>query len=305
MSYYWTLQYRRVNRWLRYWGVSPFWAYFLIPILLYFFVKLIYYKTEYAPYLVSLIFTSMVMPLSEKKRNNFLKSIYNKASFIKLRLIENMALAIPFSIYMCTNALQVINLLPLTIAAALAFYNNQNSISTKIPTPFSKYPFEFTVGFRYYWPIIILLYLLLFIGIYVNNFNLCIVVYAGLFLVTTSFYNRIESYFFLWIHTHTPINFLNSKIRIGILYSLITSTLGLFSLMIFFPKMAWLSLLITVIGTGYTSLAVVIKYTQYPRQFNLLNFIALMISIGFPFILFITIPFYYKKAISTLNLELL
>ena len=70
MAYYWQLLYTRIKRWLVYIGINPTIAFIIMPILLFAFVKLMYAKTSYAAYLITLIYLVVVLPFSEKKRKN-------------------------------------------------------------------------------------------------------------------------------------------------------------------------------------------------------------------------------------------
>jgi hypothetical protein len=276
-----------------------------MPILLFAFVKLIYVKTTYAAYLMSLIYIMVVLSFSNKKRNDFLKYTYNSKRHGQIRISENILVAFPFVLFMVIIEPNLLALLPLALGVLLSFYNNIGTTNLHIPTPFSKFPFEFSVGFRQYLPIFILQFLLIGIAIKVDNYNLAIVSYGSIFLVMMSFYSKMEAYFFVWVHSQSASLFINNKIKTGLKYSLIVAIIPLITLLIIYPTYIWISLLVTLVGFSYIIFASILKYAQFPMPFNLINIIITFISIGFPFIMIITIPYYYKKAIKNLKLELL
>ena len=116
---YLKLQLSRSSRWLNYFGISPMIAYFLIPILLFGFVKLCYFKTEYAPIILTFLFGILILKLSNKKRNDFLKSIFPKESFYKLRLKENILLSLPITLFMVIQKIELLAFLPIIISIGL------------------------------------------------------------------------------------------------------------------------------------------------------------------------------------------
>lgn len=247
----------------------------------------------------------LIWPLSEKKRNNFLRYTYNANQHVKIRLIENLSIAICFTILMGISGYGIYSLLTIIIGCALSFHNKMGDAKLKIPTPFSKKPFEFPIGFRQYFLLLVFQFVLIGIGFAVNNYNLTIVVYASIFLVLMSFYSTMEEYFFVWIHDDTPTTFINKKITTGVKYSLYVCTIPFIILLAVYPHHIGLTLAVTSVGVFYIAFATVLKYAQYPHVLNLTNIIVTFISIGFPFFMLITIPYYYKKAVQNLKLELL
>ena len=115
----------------------------------------------------------------------------------------------------------------------------------------------------------------------------------------------MESYFFVWVHSQTASTFINNKIKTGLKYSLFVTSVPLVILLIIYPTYIGISLLVTLVGFSYIVFSSILKYAQYPLPFNIINVIVTIISIGFPFFMIITIPYYYKKAIQNLKLELL
>lgn len=305
MRYYWQLQHTRIKRWLIYFGINPKAAYVVTPVLLYALVKLLFVKTIYAGYLVGWIYLMVITPLSEFKRNIFLKYTYKKSNHLKIRFIENISLAALFSLSMFIAGYGIVSSFPLLLGLLASYYNRVGKINFKIPTLFSKHPYEFTVGFREYLLVFLIQIILVGIGIAVDNYNLAVVVYGSLFLLLCSFYSKMESYFFVWVHTDTPKTFIHKKIKIALRYGLYSALLPLLILIILFPDYYWISLLVTVVGLLYIVYMTVLKYAQYPLAFNIINTLITFISIGFPFFMLITIPYYYKKARQNLKLELL
>ena len=60
----------------------------------------LFVNTEFAVYVYGLIAISFVSKLSEPKRNDFLKLIFNKDKYRKLRVIENIIYCLPFTLFL-------------------------------------------------------------------------------------------------------------------------------------------------------------------------------------------------------------
>jgi len=305
MQNYWQLQYKRIQRWLIHLGINPKVGLIIILILLFGFLKLFYLKTEFAPYIITYIYGMIVWPLSNKSRNTFLKYTFNSPQYQKIRILENLIMAIPFSAFMIINKISWHFTLPIIFGFILSVFNSGNKSSFIVPTPFAKHPFEFTIGFRKYLPIILLQLVLIVIATTVENYNLAAVTYGSIFLVIMSFYKDMEPYFFVWVHSKTAKSFLNDKLRTCVIYSFMIASIPLIILIIFYPIYTWISILITTIGIGYMVLSLTLKYAQYPFSTNIIYLLIAGISIGIPFLLIITIPFFYFKALQNLRLQLI
>ena len=81
----------------------PFVGYLFVLLILLAFVGLsmsLFYRTTFAPYMYVLISLSLTSNLNEIKRNDFLKICFGNERYIKLRVFENLIIALPFVIFL-------------------------------------------------------------------------------------------------------------------------------------------------------------------------------------------------------------
>ena len=134
-----------------------------------------------------------------------------------------------------------------------------------------------------------------------GNFNLGIFALILILFICMTYYTDPENEFFVWIFSMTPKGFLFHKIKIALLFSTLLSLPVTIVLSIFFPGN-----IIAVIGfqcLGYLYLIAVIlaKYSVYPVKINLPQFVLLAVSIPFPPLLLVLLPFFYLKSVTRLN----
>ncbi len=301
MRKYFLLQYRMANRHLTEFGVNPSLGYVFMLIS---FVGLSFYlfsKTDFAGYIYALLSLSLTSKLSEANRNDFLKIIFTKSRYYKVRIAENCLSALPFIVFLLFK-LEVIPLLIIVLAAIiLAFFNFKNQFNFTIPTPFYKKPFEFIIGFRNTFVLIFATWFFAFMAITFGNFNLGIFSLILAFLIFLSFYGNPEDGFFVWIFSLTPRQFLVGKIRTALFYSTMLCLPNALALIAFFHSNILLIIGLQVLCYLYLVTIILAKYSVFPNQMNLPQLIILIISIGFPPLLLVVIPFFYSKSINRLN----
>jgi len=304
MKEYFTFQYNMLNRKLRDFGFSPISAYILVIIIFYSFSIYLFSKTEFAEYLYGLISLSLISKLSEKRRNDFLKIIFSVKGYKKLRTIENLILALPFLIFLLYNQLFLVSIILTSLSILMSFFNFNNSFNYTIPTPFSKKPFEFPSGFRGTFFIFPFAYFLTFQSILVGNFNLGVFAILLIAVVVLSYYSKPENEFFVWSFSLSPKAFLMNKIKIGLLYSTLLNLPVIISLMIFFPNETITLMIFLLLSYFSITTIILAKYSAYPNEINLPEFIILGISLMAPALLLFIIPYFFTKSITQLNLIL-
>ena len=261
-------------------------------------------NTEFAVYVYGLIAISFVSKLSEPKRNDFLKLIYNKDKYRKLRVVENIIYCLPFTLFLVyKNQFAFSSILNLLVII-ITIFNFSTNVNATIPTPFSKKPFEFTVGFRKTFYIFPIAYFLTYISVSVGNFNLGIFSMLLIGITCFSYYSKIENDYFVWNYNLSSNDFLLEKTKTCLIYfSLlnlpITLTLG----SVFFNQ---IDILIVFILLCYVYLSTMIfaKYSSFPNEMNMSQGILIAISFAFPPILLILIPLFYSQSIKKLNIIL-
>ena len=261
-------------------------------------------NTEFAVYVYGLIAISFVSKLSEPKRNDFLKLIYNKDKYRKLRVVENIIYCLPFTLFLVyKNQFAFSSILNLLVII-ITIFNFSTNVNATIPTPFSKKPFEFTVGFRKTFYVFPIAYFLTYISVSVGNFNLGIFSMLLIGITCFSYYSKIENDYFVWNYNLSPNEFLFEKtktclINFSLLNLPITLTLG----SVFFNQ---IDILIVFILLCYVYLSTMIfaKYSSFPNEMNMSQGILIGLSLMFPPILLILIPLFYSQSIKKLNIIL-
>lgn len=296
MKYYFTLQYKMLNRQLTDFGINPVVAYILITLLFTTASKYLFNKAGYTAYIYALIPIILVTMLSEIKRNEFLKSCFSKNRYKRIRLIENSLTATPFSLFLIYEQKYIIAVSLFALANLLSFISLSKSYNFTIPTPFFKYPFEFTVGFRNSIYLIIAAYILAVIAIVTGNFNLGIFAMIILLLSCMSFYVTPEQPFYVWMYSLNSKSFIRDKIKILLFYTTALCLPVTLSLTIFFFDKVWLITGLQGLGYLYIVTALFSKYANFPKQIILPEVIILGISIVFPPLLFLLIPYFYIRS---------
>ena len=298
---YFQLQFKLLNRRFKELGFEPWFAYLLILLTLLTAVHQSFERYSFAPYVFVALCMLLQVNLGNQKRIDFLKTIFTTRKFRRIRLLENALLALPFMIefivYQKWIALAILGLTTIL----LALINVKISHQKTLPTPFSKRPFEFSVGFRSAFLLLIACYILMGIGLYVDNFNLGMFSILALFVVCMGFYTQPEEEFYVWIHHHSTSTFLFSKVKTALLnVSLLSAPLVLI-LLGFYPMNGGYIALFVLIMFVFMIAVVLAKYAAYPNEIQLIQVFFLGISIPAPFLLLLFIPLFYNQATNRLK----
>lgn len=301
MKYYFGLQFRILNRSLRDFGLHPIVGYLLMAAAFVGLSLYLFSTTEFAEYLIILLAISTLLKQSETRRNDFLKSCFSLKSYFKIRLIENILLALPFLILLIFKDCYLSAAVLIPVSIMLAFLNFENKFQITLPTPFYRRPFEFIIGFRNTFYIFFFSYFLTFMAISVGNFNLGIFALILVFVVCFTFYTSPENDFFVWIYASGPKGFLFDKIKIALLHSTILSLPIVVSLGIFFTANLDAILAFQALGYLYLTTVVLAKYSAFPDKMNLPQGFLLAFSLWLPPLLVGVIPYFYSLSIRRLN----
>lgn len=261
----------------------------------------IFAKSEFAVYVYLLFALVLIGRLSESKRTEFLKICLGDTQMKKIRLIENLICTTPFLIFLIYKHYFPYAALLWILAAILALVHFKTSLNFTIWTPFSKRPFEFTTGFRNSLFLLLGTYVLTLIAISVKNFNLGVFAMLLVFATTLSYYAKPENEYFVWIYNLDPKQFLLEKIRTGILFSSVLALPIVISLSFFFYQNLGLTFLIFFIGWAYLINMIVSKYSAFPDEMNIIQGFLFALSLWFPPLLIVMIPYFFKKSEKRLS----
>lgn len=289
-----------INRTLRDIGILPIFAY---PLLAAGFIAISFYffkKIEYAEHFYLFIACHFVFKLCEERRNDFLKSCFGDG-FRKIRITENLIISMPFAVFLCFEFFFMAAVILLTLAVILAFVEFRGTLSFTVPTPFSKKPFEFTVGFRKTFYLFLVLYLLTLKAVSVNNFNLGIILLMFGFIIIMNYYTKPENEYYVWSYGVNARRFLFEKIKTALLFSTLLSLPVILILGISFYQNIFILLLFLAIGYVSLTAMIVTKYSAYPNEINLHQGFLLVIGVFSPLLLIVMIPYFFIQATKRLR----
>ncbi|MFK7904984.1 MAG: hypothetical protein AB8B69_07665 [Chitinophagales bacterium] len=301
MKFYFSLQYKRICRHLQAAGFNSYLGLVLIVLLFFALSYAFFERVPYPQYVYPFLAWSVVNAFGGIQRNEFLKNCFSEKDYPKIRLIENLIAVTPFFLFLIFKQEYLLALSIHPIAAGISCFNKVNRFQVVMPTPFYKYPFEFTMGFRQYYWLFAAAYLLTIISLVVGNFNIGAFCLLFIFLSCLGFYSKPEPLFYIWIHAATPAKFLKQKMGIAVLYSLVLSLPIFLSLLFFYPDNARIVLLFEALGIVYIFTVLLGKYAYYPSEVNVIPMILITLSIFLPPISLAVIPYFYFKAKQNLQ----
>ena len=276
-------------------------GYTLLPFVFVLLSNYLFEKTEFANYVYGLFALIFISKLSEPKRNDFLKSIFNTYNYKKLRIVENIIYCLPFTLFLIYKKQFVFSITLNLFVICTMLFNFSTNLNAVIPTPFSKKPFEFTAGFRKSFYIFPIAYFLTYISVSVGNFNLGIFSMLLIGIICFSYYSKIENDYFVWNYNLSPKEFLIEKTKTCLLFFTflilpIIITLG-------FSFISQIDILIVFILLCYAYLITIIfaKYSSFPNDMSISQGILIGLSLVFPPILILFIPLFYSQSIKKLN----
>lgn len=297
---YLKLQYKLLARQFKATGLPLAVVPFLLLIASYLAYYLLLQYPVFGSYAILLGNFQLLFLLAEKNRNDFLKNTFSKKDFYNIRLLENGIMTLPSITILLSQSLWLYTVVLVVLALIFAFLTFK-AFGKSIPTPFAKKPFEFIIGFRRSYLLILLLYLLAAIGFYVRNPNLVLFCVSGIALTCILYYQLPEPVFYLWNSRETPAVFLLRKFSRGLLQCLLFLLPMLLIYTVRFPS-AWFNALIVLGGICFLlPFAITLKYVAYPREINFPEVFVLILCFSFYPLILALLPFYYVKALKNLK----
>jgi hypothetical protein len=298
---YFQLQGRMVHRWIKDAGIAPWLAYGIIAVMFGVFSEYLFANTGFAPYVYAGVALAMTGKLSETRRTDFLTLCFGNAKRNRLRIAENLSVAIPFIGFMLYRQLPFAALGLALLTSLMALANFSTTINFTIPTPFSAKPFEFAVGFRNTFYLIIAAYGLTIAAMVVGNFNLGGFALLLMFVVVLTYYVPPEAEYYVWNHSLSPKAFLFHKMKIALVYVSFLVVPIVISLGICFPDYGLMLVGLTSVGYGFLLIMLVGKYAAYPYEMNVPQGVLIALCVWFPPLLLVLIPYLFRKSKQRLN----
>jgi hypothetical protein len=292
------LQYQLLNRHLREFGITPWLAYGLMAVLFVGISELFFRRLIAPEYIYPLIGLSFFGVLQNAERSEFFKRIYLPQKYQKIRMAEYLLLALPIVIFLLFKAAFLSSVGFLIIALMMRFLPDMKISGQSLPTPFGRFPFEFSVGFRKSFPGFILAAILLGIGLKVDNFNLGMFSLGLVFFIFLGYFSLAEPLTYIRFFTCSKSDFLQRKMKTAALYSIGFALPYALVLGMFYPEKILFIAVLLVLGILYVWAALLGKYAAYPSTLNILQGFALGFSLMFPPLLLLIIPWFYKLALK-------
>ena len=300
VSNYLKLQYRLLGRHIKATGLPVPIASLLLFGLCYLMYYALFQYPIFGCYAVILGNFQLLFLLTEKNRNDFLKNTFSRRDFHKIRLWENGLVVIPSFVILLLHGHWLYALFLTLLAVVFAFLTFK-AFGKSIPTPFAKNRFEFIIGFRRSYLLLLVLYVLAGIGFYAANSNLVLFCVVCIALTCVFYYQLPEPIFYLWNNHHTPTAFLMRKFKRGILQCLLLVLPLLFLYAVIFPSDLFNACIVLGGILLLLPFAITLKYVAYPREINFPEVFALALCFSFYPLIFALLPFYYMKAINNLK----
>lgn len=298
---YFELQLSMLNRRFKDLGFQPVVGFLILLVLFLVLSISLFNSTEYAQYLFIAIGLAPTIQSSDYKRIEFIKSIFPKQLFVKVRIIESIITSLPFALFLTFRQFYLSAILLVLFSIILGLTQLKNSYNFTFPTPFSKKPFEFTTGFRrtfYLFPIV---YILGIIAYSVDNFNLAIFSMMLIFLIYLTYYHVPEDEYFVWTFNLTPQKFILEKIKIALLHSTYLLTpMVMFLGSVYFDQILYIVLFLSI-GYAFLICMILSKYSVFPQQVGLVQYLLISVCIYFPPILILLIPIFYSQSVKRLK----
>lgn len=302
IKYYFSILFKMANRRIRDFGLNPVLSHILIVILFALLSEVIFYKSPLlAPYILSLGCFFWQLSLSQKDRSDFLLITFGDKAKIKIRIIENLLVFIPFAIVLTIKGHFIVIGCLLVLSILLAFVTLKTIMNFTLPTPFSKRPFEFATGFRKTFFIFPFLYAVAVISVCVSNLNLGLISMPLIFVIMSYYYIKPENEYYVWIFARSPKSFLLGKV-LNAMKNATFLSLPVFVLLIAFFYAETLTILLFFIAGLIFIISVILgKYSTYPDEIGIPEGIALAGVLFFPPLALIIIPFFYFRSINSLR----
>ncbi|HLP18845.1 MAG TPA: hypothetical protein VK174_01015 [Chitinophagales bacterium] len=301
MKDYFSLQLRLTNRKLQDAGMPPLVGYLLLTIAFIGLSLFLFYKSNYAPYIYPFIALSFITPLSEVRRNEFLKTCFGDKKYRTIRLLENLAVSLPFTLFLLFKVEFIVAGALVLVSLALAISNFNTQLQFTIHTPFGKKPYEFATGFRGTYLALFIAYALAIIAVSVSNFNLGVFALLMVFAVTLSYYAQPEHEYYVWSHSYTPTLFLLNKIKTAILYSTFLAAPLALLLCAFFFNQTYILLVIVSAGYVYLGCIITARYSSFPHEMGLAQGILLALCIVAPPAAILILPYFFNRSVERLQ----
>ncbi len=298
------LQFNRTNRTLRGYGMHPVLGYLLGFAAFILLSTYLFHQTTYGGPVLLLLALGILAKMAATGRTEFLRLVFGDRKGRLIRLLENLMISLPFLVVLLYQGAYAATLLLIAGSGAMAGLRLKGRPNFTLPTPFYRKPFEFTVGFRNTWYLLLPAYILTAIAVSVQNLNLGLLAMLLVWGISMTYYLRPEPAYFVWSYAVRPSGFIFEKMKTATVFAAGLVLPVVASLLLFFPQHPEMTLFIAFFGFVFLWTIILAKYAAYPDEMGLPEGVLIALSIYFLPLLLVMIPFFYFKSIKNLNLLL-
>jgi hypothetical protein len=295
------LQAQRTHRMVRDMGLHPLVNYLVIAGVFIFLSYFILFLQDGAKYAYALVPSAINLARATPRYATFLRLAYPRRECHRIRLAENLIISLPFAVVLFTRGEFLLTGVMLMLSALPAFFSVRLTTGRAIPTPFSRFPFEFPAGFRLGFPVILFAYYLAYASVKYDNYGIGVFALMLVCLVCGLFQLKVEDYYYVWIFRDGAGKFLLRKMATAALCTLALCLPILVLTIIRNPGVAGYILAAQADGLAFCCAAVLCKYSGFPDEIGQRDGLILMFSFLFPPVLLFSIPFLHAGASKSLK----
>ena len=289
-----------LSRRIRHFGLHPVVGFLLLVVVSFVLPVILFERQKYFAPIYFCVGLFSLLPLNKKERCDFLRNCHAKMDYFLLRSLENILVILPYMIVFLIYRQYGYALVLLAIALFSLFFSFRK-FSIVIPTPVLKSSFEFVLGFRYSFPLILGLYFICFEAAFHQNIALGMVALLLLFIVFIGYFFYAEPDVYVWIYRLSPKEFLYKKMLHTALNATILTLVPVLLLCFFFYQHLPIVLYFFLHGLCCLIFSIVLKYRMYPKPMNIGEEIVLVFTIICPLIPLVLWFALKKKTIHKLS----
>lgn len=251
-----------------------------------------------APYIWTFLGLGTLLHLNGARRASFLRQCFAPDTVRTIRVSEAILTVFPFAVLLLTDGEFIFAGVIFVLGLAVSLSPMTVNLHIVIPSPFYKFPFEFTTGFRRWVLLILVAYLLGWVALGVDNFNLALFSLLCLGLISLGFYSRSEPSYYVWIHRFSAREFLWVKMRVAVRHFVLLAAPNIVLLLVMDLTQWWLVLLTVVICLLLVLMCLLGKYAYYPAEIPIIPGLAIAFCVLFPPLVIVVLPFFYRRALQ-------
>ncbi len=302
MKYYFYVQWQIIQRQLRAFGVAPWLGISVAGLAFVVLSYLLFQKSGLAVYLYMGFAVFFSKSKDYREKLDFLRLQYGIKQMRQILNIEHSLIALPFLlvILISGNFLQVAICMLLVYLVSWVPFEMKSRL--RIPNPYQQFPFEFAIGFRKYFLLVVMAYTIGIIACVVANFNIAIFGMLILALTMMNYYSLVEPSFIIWEDVRSERTLLHYKLKVGLRYFILTS-IPLWTMIVIVYPTHWMYVLLwAVILLIYFLVFILMKYDAFPRAMGLPHTIYFIACMIIPPLLIVFAYRFYKRSLNHLKM---